>query len=273
MQQGVLFREWNNAVNEAWDPNNPLWARTVMLLLAVLATPVAGAEEFVRGVGNVPYAVENFGVGAGQNIGRAYLWTQQDEWGEATVSLLSSVAQLSAGFVTAGSVAEPSLLARGGAKTPTILPETIWGQGSKIQGAGGENFIVENIPAFEHQGVKYEWKHLHGNFEDVDSVVFGPGGSSEPALAISQQKTIDTALKSYQGAGITSRIATDAEHVPWGNVYEQSGIRVEIGPDTKLFLDVMLPDRPLTPTQLNALDYAIWRAKSVNVTVRTWIVP
>jgi hypothetical protein len=150
---------------------------------------------------------------------------------------------------------------------PTAIPpptQTIFGLGSKIQGAGGEKFIAENLP---------DWIHLQGNAEGLDSALYGPGGSAEPAAAISQQKTIDTALKSYQGRGLLRLISRQASDVPWGGEYVYKGVSVEIGPQTELYLDVILPDRALTPAQLDALRDAVEAAASINVQVRIWLHP
>ena len=82
-------------------------ARIGFGVLAVVSAPVAGAEELVRGVANVPYAVENAGIGMGEHLGRASLWVQQGEYGEATVDVLSSIVDFSGGFNAAASIAAP----------------------------------------------------------------------------------------------------------------------------------------------------------------------
>jgi len=104
---GFVYTQYNTAVNEMVNSDNPWWARGVFGVLAVLSAPLAAAEELTRSVENVPFTVENAGIGIGEHAARAELWAEQDEYGEATVEGLHAVSDFSTGFVAAGSVAAP----------------------------------------------------------------------------------------------------------------------------------------------------------------------
>jgi hypothetical protein len=103
-------------LREAADPNNPLWARGLLYLLTVPASPLAFAEELSRGVVN---QVVNLGIGGGEHVGRAYQWASQGEYGEAIEELLFGVASESFGFVIAGQALEPFAA---GSPPPPIKP-------------------------------------------------------------------------------------------------------------------------------------------------------
>ena len=106
--KAFAFSQYEYAVNEAFNPDNPWWARGVLGVLAIAAAPLAGAEEYIaRPITNIPYIVHNTGVGAGEHIGRAILWQQQGETGEAVVESLEATTSFSVGFVAAASVVEP----------------------------------------------------------------------------------------------------------------------------------------------------------------------
>jgi RHS repeat-associated protein len=105
---GVIWQQYESALKEAGNSDNPTWARITLGGLAVLAAPLAGAEEYVgRSLANVPFVVHNAGIGIGEHIGRAYLWSQQGESGEAVVEGLRATVSFSEGFVAAASVAQP----------------------------------------------------------------------------------------------------------------------------------------------------------------------
>jgi hypothetical protein len=105
---GVVWNQYSSAVNEALNPDNPAWARVTLGTLAVLAAPLAGAEELVgRSLANVPWAVENAGVGIGEHLGRASQWADQGEYGEATVDALGAVVDTSKGMIAGLSVGAP----------------------------------------------------------------------------------------------------------------------------------------------------------------------
>lgn len=106
--QGFAYTQYQAADREWQNPDNPLWARGVFFTLGVLAGPFALAEEYIgRPLANIPYTVHNAGIGIGEHAGRAYLWSQQDEYGEATLEGLHVVRDASTGFVAAASVAAP----------------------------------------------------------------------------------------------------------------------------------------------------------------------
>jgi hypothetical protein len=79
-----------------------------MFVLGSAATPLALAEEYLaRPITNVPFVMHNAGIGIGEHAGRAYLWAQQDEYGEATLEGLHVVQDTSQGIVAGLSVGMP----------------------------------------------------------------------------------------------------------------------------------------------------------------------
>ncbi|HTV64795.1 MAG TPA: RHS repeat-associated core domain-containing protein, partial [Bryocella sp.] len=106
--QGFAYSQYAAASREAANPENSWGARIGFGILEGLSAPLALAEEYIaRPIVNIPYTVENAGIGIGEHLGRAYLWAQQGEYGEATVDVLSSVVDFSGGFNAAASVATP----------------------------------------------------------------------------------------------------------------------------------------------------------------------
>jgi hypothetical protein len=106
--QGFAYTQYQAAEREFANPDNPLWARGVFFVLGVAAGPFALAEEYIaRPIVNIPYTVQNAGIGIGEHLGRAYLWSEQGEYGEATVEVLHSVVNFSSGFNSAATVAVP----------------------------------------------------------------------------------------------------------------------------------------------------------------------
>jgi hypothetical protein len=130
---------------------------------------LAGAEELVRGVLNVPYAVENAGIGIGEHIGRAYLWAQQDEYAEATVDVLQSVVDFSTGFNSAASVAVPvagAIESRVAAGTTGALESKITSTASSevTSAGGGTTRLWRAVEPPELQDVvKYGDYNIHPN--------------------------------------------------------------------------------------------------------------
>jgi hypothetical protein len=147
---------------------------------------------------------------------------------------------------------------------PASTP-TIWGQGSTVQGKGGE----------AHIGATQPGTHFFGTFRQFDGAVYGSGGSSAPALEVSQTKTIDTTLKSYQGSGLRNLIEKVAGEL--GGVgesqWEGSGFTMAIGPQTQRVLNVVLPQTALTVRQQSELATAVAGAQSMGVDVRVFRVP
>jgi hypothetical protein len=106
---GFVWQQYEAAYREAWNSDNPAWARLALGALAIAAAPLAGLEEYVgRSIANIPFVIENAGIGIGEHIGRAELWSQQGEYAEATVEGLQAVTNFSQGFVAAASVAAPA---------------------------------------------------------------------------------------------------------------------------------------------------------------------
>lgn len=106
--QGVIYTQYREALREVDDPNNPMWARITLGVLAVAAEPLALAEEYIaRPITNVPFTVHNAGIHIGEHSARAYLWAQQGEYGEMTLDLLYATQSGTEGFNAGLSVAIP----------------------------------------------------------------------------------------------------------------------------------------------------------------------
>jgi RHS repeat-associated protein len=96
---GFAWTQYQAAVREADNPDNPLWARAGMFVLGTLASPVAYAEEYLaRPLANVPFTMHNAGIKIGEHSARAYLLSQQGETGEATVEVLQGIVAFTQGF-------------------------------------------------------------------------------------------------------------------------------------------------------------------------------
>jgi hypothetical protein len=149
------------------------------------------------------------------------------------------------------------------APQPADQAHTIWGQGSKIQGRGAEDWLARNTPG----------THFNGNFPQFDSAVYGPGGPHADAVEARQLKSVDTGAKTYLGDGLRSQIVKAAGDIPSGGTWESKGHTVTIGPDTKIVLDVAMPTKPLNPAQETALAEAKAQAASMGVEVRVHRIP
>lgn len=105
--------------------------------------------------------------------------------------------------------------------------------------------------------------------------MYGSGGPFAAALEASQTKTIDTTLTSYQGAKLRTTIEGVAgEMADVGESQWKKGGHISvIGPNTQRVLNVVLPQTPLTPTQLRELADAKIGAASMGVEVRVFRVP
>jgi RHS repeat-associated protein len=100
INHGVIWNQYTEALREAGESRNSYVARGTLYVLAGLAAPLAGAEEYIgRPLANVPFMVHNAGIKIGEHIGRAYLWSQQGETGEAIVESLEAVKSTSQGIV------------------------------------------------------------------------------------------------------------------------------------------------------------------------------
>jgi RHS repeat-associated protein len=106
--QGFAYTQYRAALREVDDPNNPMWARVTMGVLAVAAEPLALAEEYIaRPITNVPFTMKNAGVHIGEHSARAYEWAQQGEYGEMTLDLLYATQAGTEGFNAGLSVGIP----------------------------------------------------------------------------------------------------------------------------------------------------------------------
>jgi hypothetical protein len=100
---GFFSQQYEAAAQEALNPGNSVGARIGFGMLAVAAAKLAGAEELL----NIPFTVENAGIGAGEHIGRAMLWAQQGDYAEAVAESLQSAEQFTQGFGAAAQAAAP----------------------------------------------------------------------------------------------------------------------------------------------------------------------
>lgn len=147
--QGFLYTQRQEAVREVENPDNPWYVRGGMFVLGSLVTPLALAEEYiVRPTMNIPFVVHNAGIGIGEHIGRAYLWQQQGETGEAVVESLEAIENFSVGFVTLGLVAEP-FAARGPSGSVASAAESRMGttpasETIVIEGSGSAPKVAPN---------------------------------------------------------------------------------------------------------------------------------
>jgi hypothetical protein len=145
--------------------------------------------------------------------------------------------------------------------------ETIWRKGNEVTGRFAEQKLADHLP-----GEKF-----YKNFPNMDRAVYGPGGPNTPALEVGQLKTYDTTAKSYADRpnSLYNKIINDAGEL--GGVgessWEHSGHQVEIGPDTRRVLDVVLPEKPLTAGQEAALGSAVKASESMHVEVRIYRLP
>ncbi len=107
--EGFVYTQYQEALREADDPNNPWWARGILYGLATLASPLALVEEYVaRPLTNVPFFVHNTGVRLGERLARGYLLAgEEDRSLEATVEFLEATKEFAIGFVTLGMLALP----------------------------------------------------------------------------------------------------------------------------------------------------------------------
>jgi hypothetical protein len=111
---GFIWQQYELALNDAFNPDNPTWARIVLGTLSVIAAPAAGLEEYVgRSLLNIPYVIDNAGTGAGEHLARGYLLREMAENGEnsdptaaaeGVAEYAEGVANLAAGFVTLASL-------------------------------------------------------------------------------------------------------------------------------------------------------------------------
>ena len=181
--EGFIWQNYKWAFGQAFGNNdNSVWARFGFGALATLSAPLAGAEEYIaRPLANTPFFVENEFIGAGEHIGRAYLWTQQDEYGEALAEGLESIAHSALGFDVAASAVQPAAEA-----------------------------LAEAAPAIRRQGSRL-WADEHGSVDFGGGE--GAGGSAKTPRRVSgasaatinltrefsaaDQAAIDAARKAY----------------------------------------------------------------------------
>jgi RHS repeat-associated protein len=125
---GFLWTQYNAALREVDDSSNPWWGRAGMFVLAAAASIPATAEEYIaRPIANVPFTMHNAGIGIGEHAGRAYLWAQQGETGEAVVESLHAVVSTTQGINAGLSVAIPvsgALESRATATTATLIEDS-----------------------------------------------------------------------------------------------------------------------------------------------------
>jgi len=106
--EGVLYTQYKAAQREVDNSDNPWYTRAGFFVLGTLSAPVALAEEYVaRPLTNVPFVMHNAGRGIGEHTGRAVLWAEQGETGEAFLEGLHAVKATSEGMVAGLSVGAP----------------------------------------------------------------------------------------------------------------------------------------------------------------------
>ena len=86
------------------DANNPAWARGLLYGLGSVAAPLALFEEGLRAAVN---SVSENAIRAGENMGRASLWWEQGEYGEAAEDSFFAIAEGASAFVTAAQIGQP----------------------------------------------------------------------------------------------------------------------------------------------------------------------
>ena len=136
---GFVWQQYEAAFQEAWNPNNPTWARVTMGAFVVLGPHRSPAPRntWGRSIANIPFMVENAGLSIGEHIGRAVLWSEQGEMREAAVEGLQSVESFSQGFTVAGSVRCP-------------LPARL-SPGWRLQAQQVYCWMTPQHPAFRHR--------------------------------------------------------------------------------------------------------------------------
>jgi len=131
--QGFVYTQYQDAIREAENSDNPWYVRGGMFVLGTLAL----AEEYIaRPITNIPFVVHNAGIKIGEHSARAYLWAEQGEYAEATADVLEAVKSFSHGFVAAASVAAPiagTLESRAVGSTAAVIEG-----GAASTAAGGE---------------------------------------------------------------------------------------------------------------------------------------
>jgi RHS repeat-associated protein len=143
--QGFAYTQYQAADREWQNPDNPMWARVTFFGLGVLAGPFALAEEYIaRPITNVPFVMQNAGIGIGEHSGRAYLWTQQGEYGEATLEGLHVIKDTSEGIVAGLSIGAPvagaleSRVASGAVSSELTVSSGVTGNPRAIAAGAGE---------------------------------------------------------------------------------------------------------------------------------------
>ena len=105
---GIVWQQYSAAVNDALDDRNPMGARIALGVLAVLAAPLAGLEEYVgRPIVNIPFTMQNAGTHLGEHGAKSVLEAERGETAEATLDALEAVQAFSEGFTAPAPVAVP----------------------------------------------------------------------------------------------------------------------------------------------------------------------
>ncbi|MEA2492507.1 MAG: hypothetical protein QOJ29_418 [Thermoleophilaceae bacterium] len=105
---GIVWQQYSAAVTDALDDRNPTGARIALGVLAVLAAPLAGVEEYIgRPIVNIPFTMSNAGTHLGEHGAKSVLEAQRGETAEATLDALEAVQAFSEGFTAPAPVAIP----------------------------------------------------------------------------------------------------------------------------------------------------------------------
>ena len=106
---GVVWRQYQGAVQEVADPNNPWWVRGGLGVLATLASPLAFAEEYLaRPLANSGFVVQNSGRHIGEYGARAAMNFDRGETAEGVIDVLNAVGSFAEGFTAAAQLAAPA---------------------------------------------------------------------------------------------------------------------------------------------------------------------
>lgn len=217
--QGFVYSQYQAAQREADNPDNPWYVRAGMFTLGLASGPLALAEEYVaRPVTNIPYVVHNAGIGIGEHAGRAYLWAQQGESGEAVVEALRATVDASMGFVVAASAAAPvagaveSRAASVTATESTVQRRTL----NQVDEVAGSEFLdvgVRSEGAGLSQAMRNRLHHIFTNPRHQHNLqgVVGEFGSQLNAFN-AMQRAINSRVARQGITGVFEEVVTVGSH-------------------------------------------------------------
>lgn len=188
LRHGFAWTQYEGAVGDTLNPDNPLWLRLGLGALAVLAAPLAAAEEAFPTVGNL-------GISAGEHLARGYLLGERGEYAEASADWLEAAANFALGFLNLASPAEAEISARPGGRQPLGTQST---QARPRLGAGG--VAVETVdPVLEAAAHLREGEQFPPNLRGVrwkagDPVTY-PANGKYPRWRVVQRRIVENAKR------------------------------------------------------------------------------